>query len=81
MGAPSADSAELYAETMINGDPTWVGPLAGVALGLPVYHIMEPEIKEQIDPQVYKEHLELMEIALEVDKISEVLRKARSQNS
>jgi len=66
---------------MINGDPTWVGPLAGVALGLPVYHIMEPEIKAQIDPQVYKEHLELMEIALEADKISEVLSKARAQNS
>lgn len=80
LGAPSADSAELYAETMINGDPTWVGPLAGVALGLPVYHIMEPEIKAQIDPQVYKEHLELMEIALETDKISEVLSKARAQN-
>ena len=77
LGAPSADSAELYAETMISGDPTWVGPLAGVALGLPVYHIMEPEIKAQIDPAVYKEHLELMEIALDVDKISEVLSKRR----
>ncbi len=81
LGAPSADSAELYAETMINGDPTWVGPLAGVALGLPVYHIMEPEIKAQIDPAVYKEHLELMEIALEVDKISEVLSKRRQEAS
>jgi len=81
LGAPSADSAELYAETMISGDPTWVGPLAGVALGLPVYHITEPEIKAQIDPEVYKEHLELMEIALEVDKISEVLNKARSENN
>ena len=81
LGAPSADSAELYAETMINGDPTWVGPLAGVALGLPVYHIMEPEIKAQIDPAVYKEHLELMEIALEVDKISEVLSKRRQETS
>ena len=77
LGAPSADSAELYAETMINGDPTWVGPLAGVALGLPVYHIMEPEIKEQIEPAVYKEHLELMEIALEVEKIAQALSKVR----
>ncbi len=77
LGAPSADSAELYAETMIHGDPTWVGPLAGVALGLPVYHIIEPEIKAQIDPAVYKEHLELMEIALDVDKISRALSKLR----
>ena len=65
----------------MHGDPSWVGPLAGVALGLPVYHILEPEIKEQIDPKVYEEHLALMEIALEVDKISEVLKKLREGNS
>ena len=77
LGAPDADSAELYAETVINGDPSWAGPLAGVALKLPVYHIMEPEIKAQIDPEIYKEHLELMEIALDVDKIAEGLNRAR----
>jgi glycine reductase len=78
LGAPSADSAELYAETMTHGDPTWVGPLAGVALGLPVYHIMEPEIKEQIAPDIYQQHLALMEIALDVDKIAEALKRVRS---
>lgn len=51
--------------------------LAGVALGLPVFHIMEPVIKEQIDPAVAAEHLGLMEIALDVEKISEVLDKIR----
>ena len=77
LGAPGADSAELYAETLVNGDPSWLGPLAGVALGLPVYHILEPEIKSQIDPAVYKEHLELLEIALDVDKITEGLNRVR----
>ena len=77
LGAPDADSAELYAETLVNGDPSWTGPLAGVALGLPVYHVMEPEIREQIDPPSYKEHLELMEIALDVDKIVEGLNRVR----
>ena len=62
---------------MTNGDPTWAGPLAGVALGLPVYHIIEPEIKVQIDPASYEEHLKLMEIALDVDKISQTLAKVR----
>jgi len=42
-----------------------------------VYHIIEPEIISQIDSEVYKEHLELMEIALEVDKIAEGLDKVR----
>ena len=79
LGSPGADSSELYAETLINGDPSWSGPLAGVSLGLTVFHIMEPEIKKQIDPDVYKEHLELMEIALDVDAITEGLNRARKQ--
>ena len=66
---------------MIHGDPTWVGALAGVALELPVYHIMEPEIKAQIDPEIYKEHLALMEIALDVERISEALSKLRTEIS
>ena len=77
LGVPDADSAELYAETLVNGDPSWAGPLAGVALKLPVFHIMEPEIKAQIEPSVYKEHLELMEIALDVDKITQGLDRVR----
>ena len=81
LGAPDADSAELYAETVVHGDPSWAGPLAGVALGLPVYHILEPEIKTQIDPAVYKEHLELMEIALDVEKIAEGLDRARQKSN
>jgi len=77
LGAPDEDSAELYAETVVNGDPTWAGPLAGVSLNLPVFHIMEPEIRTQIKPDVYKKHLALMEIALDVDKIAERLKKVR----
>lgn len=48
---------------------------------LPVYHIMEPEIKAQIAPEVYKEHLELMEIALDVEKITEGLNRVRKASS
>ena len=81
LGSPDADSAELYAETVTNGDPSYAGPLAGVALKLPVYHIMEPEIKEQIAPEIFKEQLELMEIALDVNKISESLKRVRKNSS
>jgi betaine reductase len=80
IGAPDANSAELYAETLTNGDPSWAGPLAGVKLELPVFHIMEPEIVGQIDPELYKEHLELMEIALDVEKITEGLNRVREKN-
>ena len=50
-------------------------------MGLPVYHIMEPEIKAQIEPAVYKEHLALMEIALDVERISQALAKVRKASS
>ena len=79
LGAPDPDSAELYAETLVNGDPSWLGPLAGVSLKLPVYHIMEPDMKAQIDPACYKEHLELFEIAFDVEKISEGLNRVRGK--
>jgi len=81
IGAPDADSSELYAETVTRGDPSWAGPLAGVALGLPVFHVMEPEIKDQVDPAVRKEHLELMEISLEVDKIAQALDRIRKEGT
>jgi len=66
---------------VISGDPSWAGSLAGVALGLPVFHIMEAIMKEQIDPEVFKEHLELMEIALDVEKISQALDNVRKASS
>ena len=81
LGSPDADSSELYAETLINGDPSWTGPLAGVSLGLSVFHIMEPEIKEQVDPSVYEKHLALMEIALDVDAIKKGLNRARNKGT
>ena len=81
LGAPDADSAELYAETVVNGDPSWAGPLAGVALGLSVFHIMEPVIKEQIDPDVYQKYLGLMEIALDTEKITEGLNRVRNKST
>ena len=40
---------------------------------------MEPEMKRQIDPAVYTEHLELLEIALDVNKITEGLNRVRNK--
>jgi hypothetical protein len=69
LGQPDANSAGLFAETVTSGDPTWAGPLAGVPLGLPVYHVLEAEIKEQMDPDLYMEHVGLMELSADVDEI------------
>lgn len=69
LGQPDANSAGLFAETVTRGDPTWAGPLAGVPLGLPVFHILESVIKDQIDPDLYSEHVGLMELSADVDEI------------
>lgn len=69
LGQPDSGSAGLFAETVMRGDPTWAGPLAGVPLGLPVYHILEPEIKAQMDTDLYSEHVGLMELTADADEI------------
>jgi len=69
LGQPDSGSAGLFAETVTRGDPTWAGPLAGVPLGLPVYHILDPKIKEQMDADLYQEHVGLMELTADVDDI------------
>ena len=78
LGQPDADSAEITAETVHNGDPTWAGPLAGVPLGLPVYHILEDEIKLQIDPETYETEVGLMVLTLDREQIMAGLDRVRS---
>ena len=77
LGSPSAESAEIYARTVTEGDPSWVGPLAGIPLGLPVYHVLEPEMKMQFDAATYDEQVSVMESVLEMDAIIEAVRNVR----
>ena len=81
LGSPSAESAEVYARTVTEGDPSWVGPLAGIALGLPVFHILESEMKDQIDAKVYKEQVSIMESVLETDEIIQAMKNVRESVS
>ncbi len=69
LGSPEPEAAEMYAETVTVGDPTFAGPLTGISLKVPVYYICEPEIKQQIPREVYREQVELMEMALPSDEI------------
>ena len=69
LGAADLESLEVTAETVTLGDPAYVGPLAGVQLGLPVIHILEEDIKEQVDAAVYEEQVGLLEMTLDVDRV------------
>ena len=79
LGSPDPESTEMFAETVMSGDPTWAGPLAGVSLGLPVYHVTEPEIKVLADPAVYSDQVELMELVLDVEDIWRRLAAVRQR--
>ena len=71
LGAAEGEGAGLAAETVTNGDPTFAGPLAGVSLGLRVYHVCEPE--------VYDEQVGMMEMVLDVDDIVSEMTSIREQ--
>ncbi len=77
LGTPNAESSRLYAMTVTEGDPSWAGALAGVALGLPVYHILEEAVKTQVAPEVYEEHVALMEMVLEASDIAQAVQDVR----
>ena len=79
LGASEAEAAGLAAETVTVGDPTFAGPLAGVELHLAVYHIVEEEVKSQVDPAVYEEQVGMMEMVLDVDAISEEMKDVRGE--
>ena len=82
IGGGEAESAGLAAETVTAGDPTFAGPLAGVPLGLKVYHAVEQEFKESVDADVYDEQIGMMEMVLDVDEIIEEvsgMRKAHTK--
>ena len=79
LGAGDAEAVEVAAETVRDGDPAWVGPLAGVQLGLPVLHVFEDEVKEQADPAVYEEQIGFFEMTLDVDGVKDAMKRARGE--
>ena len=79
LGAPDADSAEMFAETISLGDPTYAGALAGVSLKLPVFHVTEPEVRAAVDPAVYAEQIEMMEMALDISAIHTAVQSVRAR--
>lgn len=79
LGAADAEAVEVAAETLRDGDPAYVGPLAGVQLGLQVLHIFEDEVKEQVEPGVYEEHVGLFAVSFNTEGIKEAMRRARGE--
>ena len=81
LGGAEAEAAGLAAETVTAGDPTFAGPLAGVSLGLAVYHIVEDEIKSLCDAAVYEEQIGMMEMVLDPEALAAAVKGIRDQYS
>jgi len=84
LGSPDEESAEIAAETVVLGDPSYAGPLAGAQLGLDVFHILEPEIRGDIPDDVWEEQVGVMADVLDADSIATAVsgmrdRKGESQ--
>ena len=81
LGAADQEALEVATETVTEGDPAYVGPLAGVQLGLPVLHIFEEDVKEQVDPALYEERIGFLELTLDVDAVRRLMRRARGDEA
>ncbi|SNT32576.1 Glycine reductase complex selenoprotein A [Anaerovirgula multivorans] len=79
LGAAEAEAAGLAAETVTAGDPTFAGPLAGVQLGLRVYHVVEPQFKDEVNAEVYEDQIGMMEMVLNVEEIIEEMSAIREE--
>ena len=79
LGASDLEGAEISAETVTLGDPSFAGPLAGVPLGLPVYHILEPEIRKHIPEEVYEENVGVMAMVINPEEVGERFKAIREK--
>ena len=79
LGATDIEGAEITAETVTLGDPSFAGPLGGVSLRLPVYHILEPEVKEAIPVDVYQEQAGFMEMVADTEAIGKKFKEIRDK--
>jgi glycine reductase len=79
LGSPDPEAAEIAAETVILGDPTYAGPLTEAQLGLEVYHVLEDIIREEIPPDVFEEQIGVMADVLDAAGLSEAVAAMRDK--
>ena len=79
LGAPDPESAEIAAETVVLGDPSYAGPLAGTQLGLNVYHLLEDEIRSDVPDDVWEDQIGVMSDVLDAGGITTAVAGMRAK--
>jgi betaine reductase len=77
LGASDIEGAEIAAETLTVGDPSYAGSLAGVSLGLPIYHILEPEVRAAIPEDVYEQAAGLVSMIVDTEEVGRKFKAIR----
>jgi glycine reductase len=73
LGSPDPESATIAAETVVEGDPSYAGALAGAQLGLTTYHILEDVVHADIPDDVWEAQIGVMADVLEADALAETV--------
>ena len=76
---PGNGGVEVFAETVTEGDPSYAGPLAGVALKIPVYHVLETEVMQEVPEQLREEKLQLSSLVIDIEPMHQVLEASRAK--
>lgn len=71
-GLNQPSTVRIMAQTFRDGDPSYAGPLAGVALGLKSYHILE--LKEHIPADVWDAQMGMHELEIEDEDLANILQ-------
>jgi glycine reductase len=79
LGNGEASGVEVFAETVTEGDPSYAGPLTGVSLKIPVYHVLEEEVMAVVPEAIREEKLQLSSLVIDVEPMRRVLRAAREK--
>ena len=79
LGNGEANGVEVFAETVTQGDPTYAGPLAGVALKIPVYHVLEEDVMAAVPAKLREEKLQLSSLVIDVEPIQQALQASREK--
>jgi glycine/sarcosine/betaine reductase complex component A len=79
LGNGEASGVEVFAETVTAGDPSYAGPLAGVSLKIPVYHVLEEGVMAVIPEAMREEKLQLSSLVIDVEPMRQVLQAAREK--
>jgi hypothetical protein len=79
LGNGEASGVEVFAETVTEGDPSYAGPLAGVALKIPVFHVLEAEVMGMVPQKLREEKLALPSLVIDMEPMRQALEASRAK--